>query len=96
MKKIYIYFILFMCVILAYVTNLTAIPNSIILFKNETLNLGVIYGIFENREKVIQTSLNTEENIIKEETIHLSLFNLIKIKDINVKTIESKKVIPLR
>lgn len=83
-------------IILVYVTNITGIPKKIILFEGEKLNLGTILGIIETKEPVIRTSLNAEEtNILSEEKITLSLFNLIDVKDINVTTIEKTKVVPL-
>ena len=89
--------IYFLCLILIYVTNLTSIPKKIILFDGENLNLGTVLGVYQNKEKTITTSLyNEDSNVINEETIHLSLFNLVNIKDINVTTIENTKVIPLR
>ena len=92
-----IFFIIFLLIVLIYVTNLTAIPNKIILFTEEKLDLDTVYGIYKNKEEVVTTSLETKDNnIIKEETVHLSLFNLINIKDINVTTVEQKYVVPLR
>ena len=91
-----IFFILILLIILVYVTNITAIPKKIILFEGEELNLGTILGIFETKKPVITTSSNTENtNIVSEEKITLSLFNLIDVKDVNVTTIEKTKVVPL-
>ena len=89
--------ILLLTVLLAYVTNITSIPKTIVLFEGENLNLSTIFGIFQKKEKVISTSFNTNgNNVISEETIHLSFLNFINLKDINVTTIENTKVIPLR
>ena len=89
--------ILFLLFILVYVTNITAIPKSVVLFEGESLSLGTILGIVQNKESIITTSLNNEEgNIINEEKIKLSLFNIVDLKDVNVTTIKNTKVVPLR
>lgn len=89
--------IVFLIIVLVYVCNITNIPNKIILFEGETLNLKTIFGIFKTSEKVIPTSLNTNgTNILKEEKVKLSLFNIFNLKNIDVTTIENTKVIPLR
>lgn len=91
-----IFLIIFLLIVLVYVTNITAIPEKIILFDGETLNLGTIFGIFETREQIIQASSNSENsNIVSEEKITLSLFNLLDVKNVNVTTIEQTRVIPL-
>lgn len=91
--------ILFLLILLIYVTNITAIPNSILLFKGEELNLGQIFGIYieENREyNTVQTSsiLNDIEKVEKS-TIKLKLFNTISVKEIEVNTIPETTVIPV-
>lgn len=93
-KKIFL--IIFLLIILVYVTNITAIPKKIILFEGESLKLGTTFGIFETKQQVITTSSNTENtNIVSEEKITLSLFNILELKDVSVTTIEKTKVVPL-
>lgn len=92
-----IFLIILLSLILIYVTNITAIPNKIVLFEGESYNLGTIFGIFQKKEKVVATSFNTEDNnIISEETVYLSLFNLFDVKNVNITIIENTDVIPLR
>lgn len=94
LKKITLIFILL--IVLVYVTNITSIPKKIILFEGETLELGTVFGIFQTKEQIITASTNNENsNIISEEKITLSLFNLINIKDLSVTTIEQTRVVPL-
>lgn len=94
LKKITLIFILL--IVLVYVTNITSIPKKIILFEGETLELGTVFGIFQTKEQIITASTNNENsNIISEEKITLSLFNLINIKDVSVTTIEQTRVVPL-
>ena len=93
-KKIVL--LLLLIVVLIYVTNITSIPNKIILFNGENLTLNTIFGIKKTREPLITTvSENSGNNIINEERIKISLFNLIDVKNVSVTTIENSKVIPL-
>ncbi len=100
-KKI-IPIIFFLLVILMYVTNITAIPNNVILFKNEELNLGNIAGVTANIKNnktdynVVQT-VSTTDNIeaSKEYTVELSLFNAIPLKEVSVNVIPKATVVPV-
>lgn len=94
MKKSFI--IIILLIVLIYVTNISNIPNKIILLDGEILNLKTIFGVKKIREPLITTaSENNGSNIINKEKIKLRLFNFINVKDINVTTIENTKVIPL-
>lgn len=102
MKKIFlrICLILFLLVLLVYVTNITAIPDDIILFQGEELNLGLILGISlkedTNSYKTVETSSTiNNENRVEKKKVTLSLFNLIDVKNIEVNTIPGATVIPL-
>jgi len=93
-----IFTLIILLVILAYVTNITSIPDSIILFKGENLNLNTVFGvnIEEKNYKEVQTSSNLNNNeILETKTVSLSLFNIINIKEIEVNTIPNTTVIPL-
>ena len=94
LKKILL--ILILCTILAYVTNLTGIPNNIILFEGEDLDLGTMYGIYLHEKESVEAS-NIPENveIINQKKITLSLFNLVNVKDVEVTTIPNTTIIPL-
>lgn len=93
--------IFFLLVILMYVTNVTAIPDTIILFKNEELNLGNIAGVTTNIKNnkaynTIQTSsslneISTSENVI----VEVSLFNTIPLKEVTVNVIPTTTVVPV-
>ena len=94
LKKILLILSLF--IILIYVTNITGIPKKIVLFEGEKLDLGIIFGIFETKQEIITTvSSNENTNIVSEEKITLSLFNLVDVKDVTVTTIEQTKIVPL-
>lgn len=92
--------IVFLCIVLIYVTNITQMPESIILFKDEGINLFTALGLYlkekNENEKTIQTfsSLNNTE-VMETKKVALSLFNIIDLKDIEVNSIPRTKVIPL-
>lgn len=85
--------ILLLSIILIYTVNITSIPESIILFENEELNLGQIFGITLKEQDVIKTSVMN--NKIENKTITLSLFNVVDLKKVQVSTVETTKVVPL-
>lgn len=91
-------FILILLIILAYTTNITAIPDSVIIFQGEELNLGTTFGLYlkEKENKTVQTSSTVEnENIVSKKMVTISFFNLFDIKDLEINTIPETTVIPL-
>jgi len=89
--------IIFFLIILIYVTNITAIPDKIILFKDESLTLDMLFGINidesdETRE--VLSNLNNKE-FLEKKKYNLKLFNFINIKKLEVNTIPKTKVIPI-
>ena len=99
MKKIKRAILIFLLlIILAYTTNINAIPNSVIIFQGEELNLGTTFGLYlkEKEEKTVQTSSTIDnKNVLSKKTITISLFNLFDIKDLEINTIPETTVIPL-
>lgn len=98
LKKVFL--VLFLIIILIYVTNITNIPNDIILFKGEELNLHLVYGLeidkLSNNYETVQTASNiNDNNSIEKEKVGIKLFDIIKIKDVEVNTIPETTVIPL-
>ena len=93
MKKSLI--IIFLIISLIYTVNIDNIPKRVILFEDEELNLGEIIGIKlrHKTNEIIQTSNNNKN--IEEETLEVALFNIISVKDVEVKRVERTKVIPL-
>lgn len=102
------FLILFLIVLLIYVTNITSIPNNIILFKNEDLNIKTILGINildENGQKVnvknneiVKTSSNSNEKLEKSTqklNLQVSFLNKIKLKEISVNIIPETYVVPM-
>lgn len=99
MKKIKRAILIFLLlIILAYTTNITAIPNSVIIFQGEELNLGTTFGLYlkEKEDKTVQTSSTIDnKNVLSKKTATISLFNLFDIKDLEINTIPETTVIPL-
>lgn len=92
--------IVFLLVLLVYVTNITAIPDNIVLFQGEELNLGLALGISlkegKDSYKTVETSSIIDNNDkVEKKKVTLSLFNVIDVKDIEVNTIPQTTVIPL-
>ena len=95
-----IIFIVFLLIVLAYVVNITSIPDSIVLFEGERLELGTIFGVLindvsDNYETVEASSLIESSNKIEKKNVTISLFNLVDVKNIEVNTIPKTTVIPL-
>lgn len=109
LKRMYIAFLLvFLVIALIYVSNITNLPDNIILFEGETLNLRTIFGVN------IETSFSSNPNIERienyetitvsanaEDTDYTGKLNLkvsllgFKVKDINVDIIKNAEVVPL-
>ncbi len=106
-----IIFIFILLIILAYVTNITSIPDSIILFQNQNLNLQTIAGIkveeemkIEKSKQTVQASTDVGNNINNVEISSLDDQNTktynVSLLGVNLKTvtaniIQNRKVIPL-
>lgn len=94
--------IFFLLILLIYVTNITAIPDNIILFRNEELDLGNIAGVTvnvkdSNNYNAIQASATNSNSINASEkvTLEVSLFNSIPVKQVTVNVIPTATVIPV-
>lgn len=100
LKKIFI--ISFLILLLIYVTNITAIPSSIVLFQGESLKIETVLGInIENDNTLNYNAVQASSNIsdsaskIGKTNYKLNLFGRIPLKDITVNVIPKTKVIPL-
>ena len=80
---------------LIYTTNILSIPTNIVLFENEELNVGEIFGVCLQERKANTVMASSSSNNVEEKTVAVKLFNVIKIKDIHVSTIKNSKVVPL-
>ncbi len=107
-KKIFITILIsFLLILLTYVSDLTNIPDSIILFEGEELKLNTIYGVsiqtleasslnidgFESKN-TIETSIETYSNSESVVNVGINLFG-IQVKEVSVSVIEDIEVVPL-
>ena len=99
-KRIFI--IAFLLCIYIYCCKIDSIPNSIILYGGEQLNLGNFLGISlkigdEDCNTILASSDITEnsDSIKNEATIDVKLFNTINVKEVSVSIIDKTTVIPV-
>ena len=100
LKKNYMYLIcvVILLVILAYVTNITSIPDSLILFQNQDLGIQPILGL--KLEETVAVGADLASNIEQElranktKQYHLNLLGF-HLKTIQANIIPNTKVIPL-
>ncbi len=107
-KKIFISTIIAILLIaLVYISDITNIPDNIILFKEEELKINTIFGM---SVKALEVSNNDIDGIQNDETVQASSENYankeetinvginlfgIKVKEVSVNVIEDIEVIPL-
>lgn len=100
-KKLLIAFLLcLLTIIFIYVCAIDAIPNSIILFKGEELNVRKLFGIsLENKNSeygaILTSTESTEKQEVGTKNLEVKLFNTFNVKDIDVSIIERTKVKPV-
>ena len=96
-----IFTILVLLSIFVYISSIESIPENIVIFEGEKLNLKIITGLSLDNSSDYQTQL-TSSNINNEKinkagssNLQLSLFGNIKIKNVNIDVIPKTKVIPI-
>ncbi len=109
MKKVCLVLVLcILIVLLIYISNITNIPENLILFQGETLNLKTALGVnietessnnpniekIENKKTVTVSSDVAESDSLGNVSLEVSLFG-IKIKQIDAQIIENTEVVPL-
>lgn len=97
--------ILFLLVLYVYTCNVTLLPDNIVVFEGEELNLKTIYGLKiteknndNDRYQAMQTSTNLTKKVSSEigiVNLSLDLFGTIPLKEIDVNVIPRTTVIPL-
>ena len=91
--------IIVLLILLIYVSNITNIPDSILLFKGEKFNVKTALGIKINEntdKKIIQTSADIDtENFVEKKTLSVSFLNIFNIKEIEINEIPQAEVVPL-
>ena len=104
MKKKKIAFIFLMIILLTiyvYVVSIQAIPDNIIVFEGEKINLKTMLGLKTNLTetgKTIETSVVNQEKVMNspgKKVLKLSLFENIFLKNIDVDVLPKTKVIPV-
>ena len=92
--KIILIFIL--AIILAYVVNISSIPESIILFENEDFSIDMIAGIKLEETVLVGANLGTKvsTNLDNQKQYNLSLLG-VNLKTITANVIENTRVVPL-
>jgi len=112
LKRINIAFLLFFLFIaLIYVSDISNLPNDVILFEGETLRLNTIFGVeietdfssnpnierVENNKAItVNAEADSGENLDYTGTVNLNVKLLgAKVKKINVNVIEKLEVVPL-
>jgi hypothetical protein len=84
-----------------YVSNITSIPSSIMVFQGENYNIKTLLGISLNSKNevgdyiAVSSNLNEDANKIGRIDYSLNLFGGIPIKDITVNVIPKTYVVPV-
>lgn len=101
-KIISILLILFLFIVYIYTCNITLLPNNIIVFQGEDLNIRTIYGLKVNNKSNNYVAMQTATNLSNKVsdnigTINLSLdlFGAIPVKEIDVSVIPRTTVVPM-
>ena len=87
--------VVFLLITLAYVTNIIYIPNSLILFENEELNIKSIWGV--KLEETVEVGSNLSKSNITNSQLksyNLSLFGF-NLKKIKTNILPTTKVVPV-
>ena len=93
-KKMYIILIGTLLIILAYVTNITSIPDSLILFENEELNIKTNFGVKFEESIEVGANLGKSSNSTESKEYNLSLLGF-NLKTITANIIPTTTVVPL-
>lgn len=93
-KKIFFIILFFLMIILLYITNISQIPDRVVLINGESITVKKLYGIElnEKQREVIET---WQEGSIENKKVGVSLFGKIEVKEVSVTTIPQMKVIPV-
>lgn len=95
-----IFIVAFLILSYIYICSINAIPNNIVIFEGEKLNLKIATGLSltsnENKTMLTASNINKEKISIEgSNNLDLNLFGGIKVKDVNIHIIPKTKVIPL-
>lgn len=97
LKKISLLFVLFF--IYFYIVSIDSIPQKIVIFKGEPINISTLWGVNIKRENdSIETSTSLATSTfdkVGNETLEVSILDKIKVKTIDVNVLEEIEVIPV-
>ena len=104
MKKSKIYILIFVLLIsLIYVSSITSMPNSIVIFQGERINLNSVLGIqikeknTDDNEIALVSSNKTEESneFVGKKDYEINLLGLIPVKEVSVNVLPKATVVPV-
>jgi stage IV sporulation protein B len=94
MKKRYFFIIFLLIIILSYITNISQIPERIILLEGEKLNFKKLYGInITTKENDVLEAWGQEK--VENHKLNVTLLGNIKVKEVSVTTLPAVKVVPV-
>lgn len=94
MKKRYFFIVFLLIIILSYVTNISQIPERIILLEGEKLNFKKLYGIsITTKENDILETWGQEK--VENHKLNVTLLGSLNVKEVSVTTLPAVKVVPV-
>ena len=100
MKKFFLKLLLvfFLLVFYAYFLLIETIPDKLVLFEGENINIKKLFGISikQENEEILETSSNSEiTEEVGKKNLEVSLFDKVKLKTVEVNTLPKTTVIPV-
>ena len=93
-----IFIIAFLLSIFMYICKIDSIPNNVIIYNGENINIGSFLGLKlsnQNVDDLLLAANNLSDNSNKTDTVEVKLFDLFTVKEIAVNTIDEKTVVPV-
>ena len=90
--------VFFLLIIYIYLLSLSAIPNELVIFEGENINMKTLLGINIKEENTVETSSTNSKKInesIGKKTLNVDLFNTLTLKNVNVNVLPKTTVIPV-
>ena len=98
-KTLRIIIIAFLLCLLIYICKIDSIPNNLIIYEKDSINLenfwGICYKIGNTNIDTILASSSIGDELQKENVLQVKLFDTIPIKNITVNIIDKTTVIPV-
>ena len=93
--------IILLIVIYTYIILIQSIPDNIVIFEGESINLRTMLGLkasLTEQNQIIETLSSNQTKVIEnsgKKTVKLSLFENVFLKDINIDVLPKTTVIPI-